>query len=135
MGVLLRSAACFGAKNFYMIGDCTYENLQRTSGTLNKFLPVTKFSNPIQFLQHTRQNNIYVCAVELADQAISIYDFNPPMDQEVCFVLGHEETGVPEDIIQKANELVYIPLPGVGYCLNTAIAGSIVISEYIRKVT
>lgn len=117
-----------------MIGDCTYENLQRTSGTLNKFLPVTKFPNPIQFLQYTRQNNIYVCAVELADQAISIYDLNPPMDQEVCFVLGHEETGVPEDIIQRANELVYIPLPGVGYCLNVSACGAIVISEYIRKI-
>lgn len=118
-----------------MIGDCTYENLQRTSGTLNQFLPVTKFSNPIQFLQYTRENNIFVCAVELADRALSIYDFNPLPDREVCFVLGHEETGVPEDIIQKADELVYIPMPGVGYCLNTAIAGSIVAAEYVRKIS
>ena len=46
--------------------------------------------------------------------------------------MGNEEVGVPPEILQSA-DVVYIPMPGVGYCLNTAQTANIILYEAVRQ--
>ena len=48
-------------------------------------------------------------------------------------VIGNEGTGVPQKILENSVERVYIPQYGDVECLNAAVAGSIVIYDWIKK--
>lgn len=42
-------------------------------------------------------------------------------------LLGHEHRGVPDDLVEVADECVEIPMVGTGASLNVAVAASLVL--------
>lgn len=67
-----------------------------------------------------------VVAVELADEAIRLADL-PPARQRTVVLLGHEQTGIPPEGLQRTDVAVEIPMIGTGSSLNVAVAGSLVL--------
>ena len=130
----IRAAACFGASRVNLIGSGPdSKELRELSGTTSDFIEINNFSNPHDFLTYCRQNNIKIVSAELTDNARNIYDYKYPKDSKVCIVVGNEQTGVPSDILQHS-EVVQIPMPGIGYCLNTAQACNIMLFEYAKQI-
>ena len=70
--------------------------------------------------------NSRVVAVELAWNAIPLRDVTPATSDTVLLV-GHENTGVPEWALDLCDEVVEIPMSGVGNSLNVAVAASLVV--------
>jgi tRNA G18 (ribose-2'-O)-methylase SpoU len=134
IGYVIRAAACFGASRVNLIGSGPEsKELRELSGTTSDFIQVQNFSNPNQFLNYCRENNIHIVSAELTENSRSIYDYRYPKDRKVCIVVGNEQTGVPTDILQHS-EVVQIPMPGLGYCLNTAQACNIMLFEYTKQM-
>lgn len=132
-GYVVRSAACFGASIVNVIGACPPEkDLRRLSGSTSDYIKIQKFANPNAFLEYCRSNNITIVSAELADKSQNIHNFKFPKGR-VCIVAGHEELGVPADILQHS-EIVQIPMPGVGFCLNTAVTASVMLFEYTKQM-
>lgn len=132
-GYVVRSAACFGASTVNIIGACPEEkDLRRLSGTTCDYINIQKFSNPNEFIKYCKDNNITIVSAELTEHSENIHKFKFPKGR-VCIVAGHEETGVPVDILQHS-EVVQIPMPGVGFCLNTAVTASVLLYEYTRQL-
>lgn len=67
-----------------------------------------------------------VVAVELADGATPLHRLGPAR-QRTVLLLGHEHTGVPVDLWDVVDEVVEIPMVGIGASLNVAVAGSLVL--------
>lgn len=67
-----------------------------------------------------------IVAVELADDATPLTRLEPARERTVV-LLGHEHTGVPEDVWHLIDEVVEIPMVGQGKSLNVAVAGSLVL--------
>ena len=42
-------------------------------------------------------------------------------------LLGHEQHGIPDDVVAEADECIEIPMVGRGASLNVAVAGSLVL--------
>jgi tRNA G18 (ribose-2'-O)-methylase SpoU len=134
IGYVIRAAACFGASRVNLIGSAPEsKELRELSGTTSDFIQVNNFSNPHDFLNYCRANNIHIVSAELTDNSRSLYDYQYPTDRKVCIVVGNEQTGVPTDILQHS-EIVQIPMPGLGYCLNTAQAANIMLFEYTKQM-
>ena len=51
----------------------------------------------------------------------------------VVFVLGSERFGVPAEVLERADEVLGIPLYGVNNSLPVAVAAGIVMSEWARR--
>jgi len=51
-----------------------------------------------------------------------------------CFLVGAELGGVPEPLIEQAQLVVRIPQWGLVPSLNLAVAGSIVVYDYLAKL-
>ena len=134
IGYVIRAAACFGSPIVNIIGDCPSDKiLKELSGSTSQFIKLQKFSNPHDFLTYCRENNIKIVSAELTDNARNIYDYEYPKDSKVCIVVGNEQTGVPSEILY-CSEVVQIPMPGVGYCLNTAMSANIMLFEYTKQM-
>jgi tRNA (guanosine-2'-O-)-methyltransferase len=64
--------------------------------------------------------------VELAEGATPLPRLGPAR-QRTLVLLGHEHTGVPDDLVELADECIEIPMVGRGASLNVAVAGSLVL--------
>ena len=133
LGYLIRAAACFGAGTVHVIGHVPSRGvLNPLSGSLYDYVKIKKYSNPSNFVDHTRKEGIKLVAAELVDAAVPISSYDFTFDRHICLVVGQEEYGVPVEILKNSDQ-VYIPLPGVGYCLNTSQAANIMLYEATRQ--
>jgi len=82
--------------------------------------------DPCEWLRSQRAAGFRVIGVELADEAIRLGDL-PAARQPTIAVLGHEQTGIPEDAVDLLDAAVEIPMIGSGASLNVAVAGSLVL--------
>jgi tRNA G18 (ribose-2'-O)-methylase SpoU len=85
-------------------------------------------------LEYARKNDIHIVSAEITQEAKNIYDYTFPKNKKVCIVVGNEQTGITADIL-KHSEVVEIPMPGVGYCLNTAVTAHILLYEYTKQMS
>jgi tRNA (guanosine-2'-O-)-methyltransferase len=136
---LIRTAACFGLQDVHVIGSMPdYEDVRRKSGTLHDFVNIHQYSNPSQFLDYARRTKMCVISIELTDEAVNLHDidFSSLLEEHkhICFVVGNETTGVPAEITHTTPN-IFIPMPGVGACLNTSQAANIVIYEAVKQMS
>ena len=133
LAFLIRTVACFGASNLFVIGHVPDRSeLNSKSGTLYDFVNIISFRNTSEFLGHCRLNGLNIVSMELTDNSISAYDYSFDYSKESVIVLGNEYVGVPADILHNS-DVIHIPMNGVGYCLNTSQCGTAILSEYSRK--
>jgi tRNA (guanosine-2'-O-)-methyltransferase len=68
----------------------------------------------------------HIIGVELTDEAVRLADLAPARMRTVA-VLGHEQTGIPAEVLDLLDLTVEIPMVGTGASLNVAVAGSLVL--------
>jgi len=132
-GYLVRAAACFGAERLYVIGHVPERSsIKASSGSLIDYVEVVQFSTPSEFLVYMQAEGIQVVAAELVETAKPLTSYTFDFNRRLCLVVGNEEVGIPPEILQSA-DVVCIPMPGVGYCLNTAQTANIILYEAVRQ--
>ena len=129
IGYLIRSAACFGADRIHVIGSLPERKiLNPLSGSLVDHVDIDKHKDPAAFMSYIRENNIKLISAELCKGSESIESYNFDFSHPICIVVGHEEAGIPVEILNNSDK-VYIPMPGIGFCLNTSQAANIFLYE------
>ena len=133
LGYLIRSAACFGAERLYVVGHVPERShIKASSGSLIDYVEITSFATPQDFVDHAKTEGIQIVAAELVEQARSLASYTFNFDSHLCLVVGNEESGVPTEIIQNS-QVIYIEMPGVGYCLNTSQTANILLYEAVKQ--
>jgi tRNA G18 (ribose-2'-O)-methylase SpoU len=127
VGSILRTTEAFALGEIYCSDQtptAEHEQVQRTAmGTASwvkchKGVEIDSLPQPLIVL-------------ETSPQAINLYQFLFPLS--FTLVVGNEEYGCSQAIIQKADYLIEIPLYGRKNSLNVANAFAIVASEIVRQ--
>jgi len=82
-------------------------------------------------LDHVERRGWNLVAVELAQGSVNLFDAVYP--ERPCFVLGAELGGIPDGLLTAADLVVEIPQWGLVPCLHLAVAGSVVVFDYLAK--
>ncbi len=135
-----RIAGCFGVEKINVIGSqgLNTKALRAVSGTLHDATETDFFSNPSEFVQHCRENEIKIICLELSEefgikpQSLHDYKFSFADNQRVVLVGGSESAGVPIEILINS-EVVYIPMGGKGFCLNVSMSLGIAVNEAVKQ--
>jgi len=133
LGYLIRSAACFGAHRIHVIGAVPPRSiLDPLSGSLYDYVKIKQHSSPMAFLDYVRDKEIGLISAEICEGAepITSYKFN--FTGPIALVVGNEEVGIPLEILKNSKK-IYIPMPGVGYCLNTSQTANIILYEAVKQ--
>ena len=107
-------------------------DLKAASGSLIDYVEVIQFSRPSEFLDHAKKEDIQIVCAELVQGARSLSSYTFTFDRHLCLVVGNEESGVPSEIMVRS-EVIYIPMRGIGYCLNTSQAANILMYEAVNQ--
>jgi tRNA G18 (ribose-2'-O)-methylase SpoU len=129
LAYLIRAAACFGITAINVIGSIPSRRvLNQLSGSTADYVNLRQFSTPKEFLEYSRKCGLKLVSAELDADAVPVQEYKFDFTSKVCVIAGHETTGVPVELLVNS-DVVYIPMPGLGFCLNTAQAANIILYE------
>jgi tRNA G18 (ribose-2'-O)-methylase SpoU len=130
VGSLVRTAHAAAAEEVLLVGERDW-NVE-AARTAELYTRVVQLMGMDEFQAHIQRRGWSLVAVELHARAISLFDASYP--ERPCFLLGAELGGVPEPLIEGSSLVVQIPQWGLVPSLNLAIAGSIVVYDYLAKL-
>jgi TrmH family RNA methyltransferase len=122
VGTLLRAADAFGAGVALSAGcaDPTGPKALRASAGAIFRVPLSRFDEPL---------GRRVALLAHGGRPLAELELEPPL----VFVLGAEREGLPPDLLAGA-EPATIPQPGEAESLNVAMAGTVALYEYSRRI-
>lgn len=132
-GAIARTAECLGVDAILIPSKgsalVTADALKASSGALNR-LVVCKTDHFKNSLFHLQQIGIRLIAVtEKTKVSIDGANLRGP----VVFIMGSEEDGITQDLINLADLRVQIPMSGETASLNVGVAAGIALFEKIRQ--
>jgi tRNA (guanosine-2'-O-)-methyltransferase len=80
----------------------------------------------VGWIERQQREGTQIIGVELDEEAIPLNQLRRARTRSVV-LLGHEHTGLPQEIWPYLDQVVEIPMMGVGTSLNVAVAGSLVL--------
>jgi len=126
-GTLFRSAFAFGADFIFLIGKRFKKQCSDTTNS-HKHLPLFEYPSFGDFYEHIPYD-CQLVSVEICEKAKLIREFSHP--ERAVYLLGKEDGSLPDDVIDKSFGVIQI---STKYCLNVAVAGSIVLFDRFNKV-
>ena len=133
LGYLIRAASCFGAQYLHVIGNVPPRKLLNpSSGGLYDYVEIMQHKDPGEFLLYAKHQCIDIVAAEIDQAAVPLHEYVFDFRRPTCIFVGHEQSGVPATVM-ISSDVVQIPMPGVGYCLNTAQTANILMYEAVRQ--
>ena len=132
-GAIARSAECAGIhgiiipeKGMARIGA---DAIKTSAGALHH-VPVCKVTNLLRTIQYLKDSGIQiVAATEKADKTYTQGNFKTP----VAIVMGSEESGISQSILNIADQQLKIPLFGNIESLNVSVSAALMMYEAVRQ--
>lgn len=130
IGTVIRNANAFLAQEVMLYGRRKWDR-RSAVGTHN----YTHFKHvrDIDALAEIKSGS-YVIGVDNIEDAEPIDFADIPMDKHVVFAFGEEQVGLPREMIDICDKLVYIRQFGSVRSLNVGTASGIVMYEYCRRL-
>ena len=129
VGSLVRTAHAAAAEELVLVGEREW-NVE-AARTSELYTSVTQLSDAAAFRRYREEKGWDLVAVELDARAVNLFDAEYP--ERPCFLLGAELGGIPADLLDEAKLVVQIPQWGLVPSLNLAVAGSIVLYDFLGK--
>ena len=130
IGSLLRTSHCAKVKEFFLIGEKSYNTYAAVSS--EKWTEIKYFESIDKFLTYLPSTNYNLILIDQTHNSTSLFDFKYP--ENPLFLLGTEKGGLPEEIVNKNYPTIEIPQYGLIQSLNLSCAGSIVIYHYLHSL-
>lgn len=134
IGTIIRTADAMGVKAIICLNgtaDIYSPKVVRSAmGSLFNFPIITKISEQ-DLLSFCQNHNLTLYATALDNSAKASWDISYP--QDCAIILGNEANGVSDNLLDKCNAKIYIPMKGDAESLNVANAGSMIMYEYCRQ--
>lgn len=126
IGTLFRSAMNFEADFIFTVHK-RYEKQASNTVKAENHLPLWNFESVEDFRKHIPFGCVPI-GVEITKEAKNIVNFVHP--ERAIYILGAEDYGITPEIQALCKEVIFIPS---NFCLNVAVAGSIVMYDRFIK--
>ena len=123
VGSFFRSSDAFDVEKIYLTGYTATpprREISKTAIGAEQWVKWEYQKDPLELINHLQNEGWSIVGLELADDAIPLSEYEPP--EKVCLVLGHEVTGISEEILKVCNDTVMIPMLGKKESLNVSVA-------------
>lgn len=123
VGSFFRTADAFAVEKVWLTGYTgtpPRKEISKTSLGADEWLPWEHADDPATVLAVLKADGWTIAALELTPDAVDIAAYAPP--DKLCLVLGHEVTGVSDDLIGLCDVALQIPMLGKKESLNVAVA-------------
>lgn len=129
MGTIVRSANAFGVRRVHVIGRRQWN--KRGAMMTDKYLEIEYHASAEIFSSTMKLRKKCVYALENNVSSQSIRDVAFP--ENLVFIFGQESSGISEELLKVADEVVHIDQLGSTRSLNVGVAAGIAMFEWMRR--
>jgi len=136
IGSLFRIADALGLEKIYLSGtSLTPPNnkISKTSRATEKAVPFSYIDDPIDLLARLKAEGYTIVSLEISTLSLDILDLQIRPKEKICLILGSENKGVSQELLEASDKTVHITMQGQNSSMNIASACSIAVFEIIRK--
>ena len=137
VGAVFRTADSFLIEAIYLCGITAtppHRDIQKTALGATDSVNWKYFNTTTEALEHIKENNYKILAVEQAENSIPLNDFKPEKNQRYAVVFGHEVKGIEQEVVNLCDDCIEIPQHGTKHSLNIAVSAGIVIWDLRLKI-
>jgi tRNA G18 (ribose-2'-O)-methylase SpoU len=128
VGAVIRVAHSFLVREIFVIGGEPY--YAKASMGMEKYETLVRAPTTDAFFAATEGRPVW--AIEKDHAKRSILDISE-FPRGVVFAFGSERGGLPSEVIERANDVIGIPMFGVNHSFPVAVAAGIVMHEWTRR--
>lgn len=126
---IVRVAGCCGVRRIVACGTPKIdETIARDAAGYVK-LEVRRTLLPA--LKKLRGESFRLVGLEQATNSRSLFDYQ--FQRQTALVIGHERTGLDDDVLRLLDDVVEIPVFGLPHSYNVASATAMALYEYCRQ--
>jgi tRNA G18 (ribose-2'-O)-methylase SpoU len=130
VGAVIRVAHSFLAREIFVFGGTAEDYYRKAAMGMHKYETVVHLAGPEELLRTTAGRPLWAVEKDHARRSICAVERFPP---GVVLLFGSERFGVPRALIDRADEVVGIPMYGVNHSLPVAVAAGIAMHEWARR--
>ena len=128
VGAIIRVAHSFLAREVFVVGAEGY--YPKASMGMHKYETVVRVADVPGLLEAVRGRPLWAIEKDYARRSVQAVEQFPP---GVVFLFGSERFGLPRDLVERADEVLGIPIYGVNHSLPVTVAAGIVMHEWARR--
>ena len=132
-GAIARTAECCGADAIVIpargSAQINADAVKTSAGALN-IIPVCKVDNLKNTLLYLRESGLKIYA---ATEKGKMNSFDADFKSPCAIIMGSEDTGISNDLLKMADDLLKIPLTGQIASLNVSVACGMLLHEVLRQ--
>ncbi len=138
IGAIFRVADSIAAKKIYLCGKTEtppYHKIQKASVGTWQWVPweYSKTAKEAVLKVKSKDEKVKIIAIEQHKKSVPYT--RPTYKMPIAFIIGHETTGVSDDVMKIADYIVEIPMYGVNRSLNVMVSLAIVSYHTITNST
>jgi len=136
VGSVFRTADAFLIESVFITGYTAkppHKEITKTALGAQDSVDWLYFENTRSAIEHLKQNQYKIFAVEQVEDSISLEKLNELSIDKIAFIFGNEVTGVDQEIISLCDGCVEIPQFGMKHSLNISVAAGIVLWEVVKS--
>ncbi len=132
VGAIFRLADALGVERLLLCGNTVSppnRRLTRTARSADKVVLYERCDDLNATLLHLREQGYCFVALELTAQSVDLKDVDFSRAGKICLILGAEQQGVSQPLLEIADQTVHIPMLGQNSSMNVAAACAIAVYE------
>ena len=136
IGSVFRTADAFMAAHIHLCGITAkppHRDIHKTALGATESVPWTYHPDTFQAIKQLKDQGVKVWAVEQAEGATLLQNWDTAPDQGVALVFGNEVKGVAQDIVDLCDGVLEIPQHGIKHSLNISVSAGMVLWEAFKR--
>lgn len=137
IGSFFRIADALGVEKIYLTGrSVTPPNpkIRKISRSAEKYVPYAYASDPLAVVETLRAAGYTIISLEITSTSISVDTLEVGNNEKICLILGSENEGISQALLDQSDVTVHIPMMGINSSMNVANACSIAAYDIIRRL-
>jgi len=135
IGSLFRIADAFGLEKIYLSGHSPIPQnpkIKKTSRSTEKSVFFEYQDDPKEIISELKKSGYTIISLEITTSSIDIRELKIHPDEKICLILGSENEGINQDLLDLSDHTMHIPMHGQNSSMNVAAACAIACWEIIR---
>jgi tRNA G18 (ribose-2'-O)-methylase SpoU len=137
VGSFFRIADALGVEKIYLAGSsCVPPNpkIKKTSRSADQYVPYSYADDVDALVTQLKADGYKIVSLEITSKSIPIEDFDASSGEKICLVLGSEDNGVSQKLLDMSDATIHIPMLGTNSSMNVASACAIATYKITRML-
>jgi tRNA G18 (ribose-2'-O)-methylase SpoU len=129
VGAIIRVAHSFLVKHIVLVGDEPF--YQRAAMGMQRYENLVYVPDEPALLAWTQERRLPLLVFEREHARVDLW--RAALPEECMMVFGSESTGVPDELVRAADQVIGIPMYGINNSFPVTVAAGIAMAEWTRR--